>query len=339
MKGETLERQISYWKQELAGAPTVLELPTDKPRPAMQSFRGATETFQLPAELLERLKTLGREQQATLFMVLEAAFMALLHRYTGQDDIVVGTPISGRTRSETENLIGLFLNTLLLRAKFGERESFLSLLQQVRQRALGAYAHPDLPFERLVAELAPDRDPSRMPLFQVMFIVHNSEGVSQVSKVSGNHELETGTSKFDLTMILSENEKGLDGLIEYNTDLFEPGTIRRLAGYYAKLLESGVAHPELSISALQMLPEAERRQLLVEWNDTAAEIPGKNLCVHQLIEAQAARTPDQVALVFDQQKLTYSELNFRANQLARYLAAQGVTTFATPVSGAFVVNG
>ena len=324
MKGETLERQISYWKQELAGAPTVLELPTDKPRPATQSFRGATETFRLPGKLLEGLKTLGREQQATLFMVLEAAFMTLLHRYTGQDDIVVGTPISGRTRSETENLIGLFLNTLLLRARFGERESFLSLVQQVRERALGAYAHPDLPFEHLVAELAPDRDPSRMPLFQVMFVVHNSEGVSQVSKVSGNHELETGTSKFDLTMILSETANGLDGLIEYSTDLFEPATIRRLAGYYARLLEASVANPEQSISELAMLPEAERRQLLAEWNDTAAEIPGKNLCVHQLIEAQAARTPDQVALVWEERELTYGELNFRANQLAQHLAALGV---------------
>ncbi len=324
MKGEAQEKQIAYWKQELAGAPAVLELPTDKPRPATLSFRGATESFQLPARLLERLKALGREQQATLFMVLEAAFMALLHRYTGQEDIIVGTPISGRTCSETENLIGLFLNTLLLRAKFGERESFLSLVQQVRQRALGAYAHPDLPFEHLVAELAPDRDPSRMPLFQVMFIVHNSEGVSQVSKVSGNHELETGTSKFDLTMILSETAKGLDGLIEYSTDLFEPATIRRLAGYYARLLEAGVANPQLSIAELPMLPEAERRQLLVEWNDTAAEIPGKTLCVHQLIEAQAARTPDQVALICDERELTYSELNFRANQLAQQLAALGV---------------
>jgi amino acid adenylation domain-containing protein/FkbM family methyltransferase len=324
LKGEVLESQTSYWKKELAGAPSILELPTDKPRPATQSFRGATETFQVPGKLLEQLKTLSREQQATLFMVLEAAFMALLHRYTGQDDIVVGTPISGRTHSETENLIGLFLNTLLLRAKFTDRQSFQSLVQQVREHALGAYAHPDLPFESLVAELAPDRDPSRMPLFQVMFILHNSEGVSQVSKVSGNRELETGTSKFDLTLILSENEKGLDGLIEYSTDLFEPATIRRLAGYYSRLLEAGVANPEQSISELPMLPDAERQQLLVDWNDTAAELPGKNLCLHQVIEAQAARTPDQVALVFDEQELTYGKLNFRANQLAHHLKGLGV---------------
>ena len=324
MKGEVLESQISYWKNELAGAPSILELPTDKPRPAAQSFRGATETFHLPGKLLDQLKTLGREQQATLFMILEAAFMALLHRYTGQDDIVVGTPISGRTHGETQNMIGLFLNTVLLRAKFSKRQNFLALVQQVRECALGAYAHPDLPFERLVAELAPDRDPSRMPLFQVMFILHNVEGVAQVSKVSGNRDLETGTSKFDLSLILSENENGLDGLIEYSTDLFEAATIRRLAAYYSRLLEESLAHPEKSISELPMLPDAERQQLLVEWNNTAAEIPGKGLCLHQLIEEQALRTPEQVALVFDDQELTYGELNFRANQLAQHLIGLGI---------------
>ena len=324
LKGDVLESQTSYWKQELAGAPSVLELPTDKPRPTTRSFRGATETFQLSGKLLEQIKILGREQQATLFMMLEAAFTVLLHRYTGQDDLVVGTPISGRTHSETENLIGLFLNTVLLRAKFSNRQNFLSLVEQVRERALGAYAHPDLPFERLVTELAPDRDLSRMPLFQVMFILHNSEGVSQVSKVSGNRSLETDTSKFDLTLILSESEKGLDGLIEYSTDLFEAPTIRRLAGYYSRLLDAIVANPEQSISELAMLPDAERQQLLVDWNNTAVELPGKALCLHQLIEEQAARTPDQVALVFEQQKLTYGELNRRANQLAHYLTGLGV---------------
>ncbi|HEV2246785.1 MAG TPA: amino acid adenylation domain-containing protein [Terriglobia bacterium] len=324
MTGKLLDSQTSYWKKELAGAPSILELPTDKPRPASQSFRGATEFFQLPGKLLEQLKALGREQQATLFMILEAAFMALLHRYTGQDDIVVGTPISGRTRSETEGLIGLFLNTVLLRTKFDARQNFLSLVQQVRERALGAYAHPDLPFERLVAELAPDRDPSRMPLFQVMFILHNSEGVSQVSKASGNHELETGTSKFDLTLILSENEKGLDGLIEYSTDLFVAATIRRLAGYYTRLLEAAAANPNQNISELPLLSDAERRQLLVEWNDSAAELPSKALCLHQLIEEQAAQTPNQVALVFEQREIAYDELNRRANQLANYLKGLGV---------------
>jgi len=324
LQGEVLESQTAYWEKELAGAPFILELPTDKLRPATQSFRGAMATFQIPAKLLEQLKMLGREQQATLFMILESGFMALLHRYTGQEDIIVGTPISGRTRSETENLIGLFLNTIVLRATFSERQNFLSLLQQVRERALGAYAHPDLPFEHLVAALAPDRDPSRTPLFQVMFILHNSEGESQVSKASGNRELGTGTSKFDLSLILSENENGLDGLIEYNTDLFEETTILRLAGYYAKLLEAIVADPDRNITALPIFSDAERQQLLVDWNNTAEEFRGKDLCLQQLIEEQALRTPDHVGLVVGEQTLTYGELNRRANQLAHHLTGLGV---------------
>ncbi len=324
LQGEVLKNQTSYWKEELAGASFILELPTDKPRPAIQNFRGATETLQLPRKLLEQLKALGRQQQATLFMILEAGFMALLHRYTGQNDILVGTPISSRTYSETERLIGLFLNTVLLRAKFSERQNFLSLLQDVRERALGAYAHPDLPFAQLVAELAPAWDVSRTPLFQVMFILHNSEGVSQVSKVSGDRELETGTSKFDLTLVLSENENGLDGLIEYSTDLFEATTIRRLASYYARLLEAIAADPDRSISALSMFADTERQQLLVDWNNTTAEFPGKALCLHQLVEAQVQRTPDAAALVCEQDRLSYRELNARANQLAHHLRRRGV---------------
>jgi amino acid adenylation domain-containing protein/FkbM family methyltransferase len=324
MKGEVLENQTTYWKKELAGAPAVLDLPADKPRPSAQTFRGSVEPFHIPGQLLDQLRALGREQQATLFMVLEAAFAVLLHRLTGQEDIVIGTPISGRTQSETQGLIGLFLNTVLLRAKFDARQNFASLLKQVRDRALGAYAHAELPFERLVAELASDRDPSRTPLFQVMFVLHNADGVSYVSKVPGNQELATGTSKFDLTLILAESEDGLDGLLEYSTDLFETATIRRLAGYYARILESCAANPEQRISELPMLPEAERRQLLVEWNDTAAEIPGKNLRIDQLIEQQAERTPNHVAVVLGDEEIKYGELNRRADQLARYLAALGV---------------
>ena len=324
LRGELRESQAAYWKEELAGARFVLELPTDKPRPSTPSFRGAMESFELTAKLLEQLKTLGREQQATLFMILEAAFAALLHRYAGQDDIVVGTPISGRTHSETENLIGLFLNTVLLRAKFSERQSFLSLLQQIRERALGAYAHPDLPFGHLVGELAPHRDASRTPLFQVMFILHNSEGVSQVSKASGNKELGTGTSKFDLTLILSENEKGLDGLIEYSTDLFEAATIRRLTACYTRLLEAIVTNPDRKISDLPIFTDAERQQLLVGWNNTAEVYPERSLCLHQWIEQQARKTPGQVAVEFDSQQLTYGELDRRANQLAHYLRKLGV---------------
>jgi amino acid adenylation domain-containing protein/FkbM family methyltransferase len=324
LQGEVLQKQLAYWKEELAGAPPVLDLASDKPRPAGQSFRGATELFQLPEKLLEPLKSLGRQEQATLFMVLQASFVALLHRLTGQDDILVGTPISGRTHSETEKLIGCFLNTIILRARFTEDLSFRSLLQQVRERALGAYAHADLPFKHLVAELAPERDPSRTPLFQVMFILHDPDGVSEVSKVSGKHRLQTGTSKFDLTLFISETKNGLEGLIEYSTDLFEAHTIRQMCKHYGTLLEAIVSSPDQSVSKLPVLTDAERQQLLGTWNNTAVEYPGRHLCLHQLIEQQAGRTPDQAALVFEQESLTYDELNRRANQLARHLRRLGV---------------
>ncbi len=324
MQGEVLDRQLTYWKKELAGAPLVLELPTDKPRPAVQSFRGATEIFELPSELSEQLKAMGREQQATLFMVLEASFVALLHRYTGQDDILVGTPISGRTHSEIENLIGYFLNTVVLRAQFSERMSFRALLQQVRERALGAYAHADMPLDRLVAEVSPERDASHSPLFQVMFVLHNAEGVSEVSKVSGNHEFSTGTSKFDLTLVLSETPDGLGGLFEYSTDLFEAETIRRMSGHFRTLLEAIVSDPDLSISKLRMLTELERRQLLDEWNDTTVVRLEKNTCLHHLFEQQVARTPEKIALVFDGNEMTYRELDARANELANHLRGLGV---------------
>src|SRR2546423_322301 len=289
LQGPVLAQEIAYWEDELAGARLVLDLPTDKPRPAVQTFRGATEGFDLPRELLDRLKALGRQEKATLFMTVEAGFAALLHRYTGQDDLLVGTPISGRTRSETERLIGCFLNTVVLRSRFSEGLTCRALVRQVRERALGAYAHPDLPFERLVAALAPDRDASRTPLFQVMFVLHNPEGVSQVSKVSGNRELETGTAKFDLTLLLSETEHGLEGMIEYNTDLFEAATIRRLCGHYTTVLEAMAGDLDRRVSALPLLSDAERRRVLVEWNDTALVDPAKQLCLHQLIEPQAGR--------------------------------------------------
>ncbi len=323
-RGEGLQRQLGYWREALAGAPPVLDLPTDKPRPAVQSFRGATEFFALPAALVERLKALGRQDQATLFMLLEASFAVLLHRYTGQDDILVGTPITGRTHRETEPLVGNFINVVVLRTRFSERLTFHGLVHQVREQALGAYAHPDLPFEHLVAELAPERDPSRTPLFQVMFVLHNPEGVSQVSKVSGNRELETGTSKFDLTLLLSETETGLEGMIEYNTDLFEAATIRRMCGHYATLLEAMAGDPDRRVSMLPLLGDAERRRVLVEWNDTALADPAKDLCVHQLIERQVGQGPDQVAVVCGRERLTYRELDRRAARLAGELRGLGV---------------
>ena len=322
LQGEVLEKQLAYWKDELAGAPQVLELPSDKPRPAVQSFCGASEAFHLPLRVLEPLKSLGRQEQATLFMTLLAGFMALLYRYTGQDDVIVGTPISLRTHSETENLIGYFLNVVILRAQFKDDLSFRSLLQQVRERALGAYAHSDLPFNRLVAELAPERDLSRTPLFQVMFILHDPDGISEVSKVSGAHRLETGTSKFDLTLAISETKNGLDGSIEYSTDLFEPQTIQRITKHFGTLLEAIGSNPDESVSKMTVLTGAERREVLDEWNDTAAEYP-KDDSLAQLVEQQVERTPDAVAVVYGEQALTYRELNARANQLAHKLLRLG----------------
>ena len=324
LQGPVLDQEIAYWENELAGVGLVLDLPTDKPRPPVQSFRGATEGFELPRPLLDRLKALGRQERATLFMTLEAAFAALLHRYTGRDDLLVGTPISGRTRSETERLIGCFLNTVVLRSRFSEGLTCRALVRQVRDRALGAYAHPDVPFERLVAALAPDRDASRTPLFQVMFVLHNPEGVSQVSKVSGNRQLETGSSKFDLTLLLSETHHGIEGMIEYNTDLFEAATIRRLCGHYATLLGAIVRDPDQRVSQLPLLSDVERRQVLVEWNDTTVADPATDLCLHQLIERQVRQRSNQVGVVWGQEHLTYGELDRRAGRLATQLRGQGV---------------
>jgi amino acid adenylation domain-containing protein len=323
LQGEALEKQIEYWKDQLSGAPTVLELPADKPRPAVQSFRGAGESFELSRNLVDALKSLGQQEQATLFMVLLAGFTTLLHRYTGQDDILVGTPITGRTRSETENLIGMFLNTVLVRSQLANRMNFRALLRQVRDRALGAYAHPELPFGHLVAELAPERDASRTPLFQVMFILHNPEGVSQVSQVSGNRDLGTGTSKFDLTLSVQETAEGLSGIFEYATDLFDRSTIERMTGHWRALLEAIVASPERGVSELPLLTNPERHQLQVEFNRSSRDY-SRNALMQELFEAQAGRTPGRVAVKVGETALTYAELDARANRMAQTLRARGV---------------
>ena len=319
-----LQQQLAYWKKELDGAPTLLEFPSEKTRPAVQSFRGATELFEIPKEVARRLKSLANQEHATLFMTLHAAFAALLHRYSGQDDILIGTPISGRTQIESEQLIGCFLNSIILRTQLNRTTSFRVLLRQVRERALGAFAHADLPFKHLVAEMAPERDSSHAPLFQVMFILHDPYGTSEVSKVSGKHRLQTGTSKFDLTLSISETANGFDGLMEYNTDLFERDSVQRLCEYYVTMLDAAVSNPEAAISKLPILSEAERKRLVQTWNDTAVQHPGNDLCVHQLIQQQAQRTPSHTALEFQKERLTYRELDARANQLARHLKEQGV---------------
>ncbi len=319
---DVLHEQISYWTEELAGAPTKLELPTNKPRPAVQSFRVATEIFGLPTKLVKQLKDIGDQEQATLFMTLGAGFMALLHRYTAQDDILIGIPVFGQTLGETEAPHNRPHNTVVLRSKFTEHLNFLALLQQVRERTLGALAHSDLPFEQVVAELASERDPSHAPVVQVMFALHNTEEISHASNHNGNGAPKAGTSSYDLTLSLFETENGLKGKIEYSTDIFEAPTIQRLCGHYETLLSSIARDPHQSIAQLPMLTDRERTQILHEWNATAAEFPP--VCVHELFERQASLRPDSVALVFGERQLTYRELNERANQLAHYLRKHGV---------------
>ncbi len=330
-QGEVLETQLAYWKRQLSGSSPMLELPADRPRPSVQSFCGATYPFTFPKRLSEGIKTLAQQQGGTLFMVLLAAFQTLLHRYTGQDDICVGTPIANRNRAEIEGLIGFFVNTLVMRADFSGDPCFRELLKQVREMALGAYAHQDLPFEKLVDALQPERDMSHTPLFQVMFVLQNAP--TQVLELQGltlsPMRLDTGVATFDLTLTVEEEADGLDCAFEYNTDLFDATTIVRMTGHFQTLLEGIVANPDQRISMLPLLTEAERQQVLVEWNTTAADLPADR-CVHHLFEAQVERSPDAVAVnlpatdAHSAQRLTYRELDRRANQLAHHLSKLGV---------------
>ncbi len=325
LQGEVLEKQLPYWKEKLAGSPPSLNLPTDRPRPAIQTYRGACQSLTLSSSLLQSLQALSRQEGITLFMTLLAAFKVLLHRYTGQEEIVVGSPIAGRTHVETEALIGFFVNTVVLRTDLSENRKFWELLGQVREVALGAYAYQDLPFEKLVEALNPERDLSRPPLFQVMFNLENIP--KKALDIQGlnidEFELDSGIAQFDLTLEMVEKAEGLSCLFEYNADLFDATTIARMLGHYQTLLEGIVADPGQPIGALPLLTEAERHQLLVEWNDTQADYP-RDMCIHQLFEAQVERTPNAIAVVFEDQQLTYCELNARANQLAHYLRKHGV---------------
>jgi len=326
LQGETLEHQRHYWQQQLAGAPAVLELPTDSPRPAVQSFRGARHTFAIDPGLTDALKQLSRQHNSTLFMTLLAAFQVVLSRYSGQEDIVVGSPIANRTQADVEGLIGFFVNTLVLRTSLAGDPSFVEVLRRVREVTLGAYAHQEMPFEQVVELLQPQRDLSYSPLFQVMFILQNApqERLALPALEVEFLETETGTAKFDLTLAMQEVESGLQGQLEYNCDLFEPSTMERLVRHLQQVLAAVVAQPEQRLSEVSLLTADERQRLLVEWNQTEAEYLEGN--VHQFFEAQVERTPDAVALVFEEQQLTYGELNCRANQLAHYLQSQGVGT-------------
>ncbi|HEX2568813.1 MAG TPA: non-ribosomal peptide synthase/polyketide synthase, partial [Polyangia bacterium] len=328
LRGEVLERQLGYWKQQLGGELPVLELPTDYAgpgtRPPVQTYRGAHHIFTLPAELSRGLEALSQQHGATLFMTLLGAFDALLHRYTGQTDIVVGTPIAGRTYSELENLIGFFVNTLALRTNLRGDPSFRELLGRVREVALGAYAHQDLPFEKLVEALVVERDLSRSPVFQVMLVLQNLSmpALELGELVLAPFEGEGGIAKFDLLLYVQATPAGLRCVLEYNTDLFWAATIERMAGHFQTLLAGIVARPEQRLSELPLLTPTEEATLLVAWNQTEAESPAA--CIHTLFEEQARRTPEAVAVLFGDGSLTYGELNARANRLAHHLRGLGV---------------
>src|SRR5688572_2638188 len=325
LQGEVLEQQLSYWREQLAGAAPVLELPADYARAAVLSNRGASEAVTLSPQLTEQLQQLSRREGVTLFMSLLAAFDVLLWRYTGQTDLSLGTPIAGRNQAEIEGLIGFFVNTLVLRVQMDGRESYRELLGRVREVTLGAYGHQDVPFERLVEELQPERDLSHTPLFQVAFALQNVphehmelQGLTLQAQESDNH-----TAKFDLVMILQESDSGLQGGLTYNTDLFDASTIQRMVRHFTMLLSAMTTSPDQPIAALPMLTDAERDRLLVEWNDTEIPYPRES-CIQRLFEEQAALTPRAVAVAHGDRQLTYEELNRRANQLAHYLQKQGV---------------
>ena len=322
---QVLAEQVAYWQAELAGAPELLALPTDRPRPAVQSFRGATHGFTVSPQITRRLRELSRRGGATLFMTLAAALGVLLSRYSGQRDICIGTPIANRTRSELEPLIGFFVNTLVLRLRLDADPRFTALLEQVRRTALDAYAHQDVPFEHLVDVLKPARHLSHAPLFQVMLALQNVPmGALVLPGLTFEPvAVDSVVSKFDLTFDVSEAAGGLRGTIEYSPDLFDAATIARLAGHFVRLLDSVGATPEARIGALDLLSEAERREALIEWNATAAAY-SRERCVHELFAGQVARTPDAIAVVLDDVALSYAELNARANRLAHHLRSTGV---------------
>lgn len=325
LSGEILAKQLAYWKQQLAGAPSFLELPTDNPRPPVQTFRGQWQSATLTRTLSDALKALSRREGVTLFMTLLAGFKTLLWRYTQQDDLLVGSPIAGRTWIETEPLIGFFINTLPLRTSLAGNPTFREVLRRVRDVTLGAYANQDLPFEKLVEELRPERSPSHSPLVQVVFVLQNAftQGLKLSDLAITPVESTTQTAKFDLTISIDDREGCLGASIEYNTDLFEAATIYRMMEHFQILLESIVANPNARLHELPMLPASERNRLLCEWNQTQTPYP-KTQTISQLFEKQAAKTPNAVAVRFGDEQLTYRELNARANQLAHHLRKKGV---------------
>ncbi|MCA1682074.1 MAG: condensation domain-containing protein, partial [Actinobacteria bacterium] len=317
------EEQLDYWKRQLAGV-SPLELPTDRPRPAVHTTAGATQEFMVPASVAVGLKELGRGQDGTLFMTLVAACQVLLARWSGQDDVALGTVTSGRDRAELEGLVGFFVNTLVLRSQLDRTRTFNEFLAGVKGDVLDAFAHQDVPFERLVDALQPVRDTSRTPLFDAMIVLQNTP--DQASELPGLQteyvELPMVTAHFDLTVGFQELDGALYGAMTYNTDLFDPDTIERMVGHLQRLLVGIAAEPDRALGELSMMSPAETHQVLHAWNDTDREIVAGT--VPELFEAQVARTPQAVAVVSGEVSLSYAELNARANRLALRLVRLGV---------------
>ncbi len=323
-QGPELADHMAYWREHLANAPTELTLPTDHPRPAVPNYAGGVDFCIIPPHLSEQLKALGSQEKASLYMTLVAAFSTLLNRYSGQDDLLIGTASSGRKRQETQRLLGAFLDILVLRTDVSGDPSFRELLRRVREETLSAMAHDDVPYITLVKELRPTRALDQNPLFQAMLVLEPQ----QQSTPSGwsflqEPDLEAGLAHFDLTLTLEEGPKGLLNYFEYNSNIFEATTIKRLMGHWQTLLEAIVAHPDQPLSTLSLLTEAERQQVVIEWNSTQADYP-QDQCIHQLFENQAERNPHAVATIYEERRLTYQELNARANCLAHYLRKLGV---------------
>jgi non-ribosomal peptide synthetase component F len=325
--GEVLAKQVQYWKNKLAGAQTILDLPTDRPRPTTHSWHGATEELIFESQVRAALKEFAQSEGATLFMASMAAFQALLWRYTSQDSILVGTPTAARSQIEIENLVGFFVNTLVFRADFTPDVTFRELVRQVRACALEAYAHQDVPFEKLVEELVPQRSMNTSPLFQVMFTFQNIP--KQVFEISGlkmkELEFETGIAKFDLAVEAFEDDEDdeFHCRFEYNTDLFEKQTILRELGHFRNLVNAVLKNPDEPLARIALMDEREREQTVVQWNNTATDYP-RHLHIHSAFERQAARTPNATALVFRGEKTPYWRINEDANRLAHYLIKKGV---------------
>ena len=316
---------LDYWTKQLEDSIPLLSLPTDNPRPHLETYKGSIQYFEIDQHLKEKIESLAQTNGATLFMVLLAAFQVVLHRYANQKDIVIGTPIGNRTYTALENLIGCFINVVPLRSNIENNPSFLELLAQAKQVSLDAYTYPNFPVEKMLSTLKEHRDASYSPWFQVLFILLNvpSNNLELPEVTIEEKNFNKGASTFDLTFLIEQKEQGLKCSFEYNTYLYNDDTISRLIGHFKVLLESIVINPQQPVSQLPLLTESEQHQLLVEWNQTTADYPA-SYCIHQLFEAQVEATPDQVAVVFEEESITYEQLNRRANQLAHYLQSLGV---------------